>query len=480
MISNNVFNGASEMTLLKLKVASTMIINRVTCATLLSVGIGLTGVSAASAQVASKGLTPAANTYRSYQNASIVRDSGLSQPLDLLNDFYPAVAVTVSDHDNVRRRPDFQEEDLKITVDPSLAYRTNIGRHQFYAAYNGTFTFHQDIEQEDAESNGLFAKAGLDLSRRWDLDLFGGFGESFEERGLSGGRDFFLFDADSLNAGPEELEYKSFGADLAYGRKLGVLKGVLGFERVETTFDSDDQLLRQSARERDRESDSVHLDVDWQFGARTSLFGRVQYTETDYISILNTLDSEQTDYLIGLRWKPSSALSGVLGVGQSEKDFVDPNVEDYDSDTYYANLNYSLSAFSNIQLAASRQVEEPGDAQSSYYETDFVGVGWTHSLSPRWVVDVYSKWGDDDYNTGRKDNFTDWGIGVDYLWRSWLTAGLYYGEIERESNLSDVDYQDAYFGLRLKSDLRSWFGGSKQREIEPASFDYPKKTGPSQ
>jgi len=40
----------------------------------------------------------------------------LNQPLDLLNDFYPAITVTIADHDNVRRRPGVQESDLKIVA----------------------------------------------------------------------------------------------------------------------------------------------------------------------------------------------------------------------------------------------------------------------------------------------------------------------------------------------------------------------------
>ena len=155
--------------------------------------IGVVSVSVGStthAQVVDKGITPPSNTYRSYQDASINRDSGMYQPLDLLNDFYPSIEIRIEDHSNVRRRPDIEEDDLLIVANPSLGYRTNIGRHQFYAAYNGTFTFHDEIEQEDAESHVVNAKLGLDLTRRWDLELFGALGDSFERRGISGGRQF--------------------------------------------------------------------------------------------------------------------------------------------------------------------------------------------------------------------------------------------------------------------------------------------------
>lgn len=169
---------------------------------LILVGTLSTAVGTAVAQVSDKGLSPAAYTSSSFGNASVARDGGFSQPLDLLNDFYPAIEVTFAKHENVRRRPDFDEDDLKINVNPTLAYRTNIGRHKFYAAYNGRFTIHQDITQENAESNGINAKLGLDLSRRWDLDVFAGYSDGFEQRGISGGREFNQFNNNGIDSGP--------------------------------------------------------------------------------------------------------------------------------------------------------------------------------------------------------------------------------------------------------------------------------------
>ncbi|NNC99286.1 MAG: outer membrane beta-barrel protein, partial [Gammaproteobacteria bacterium] len=202
----------------------------------LSVGIIASFTAAsASAQVATKGLPPAANTLSSFVDASIVRDSRVNQPLDLLNDFYPAIEVTIAKHDNIRRRSDIEENDLKITLKPSLAYRTNFGRHQFYAAYRGVFTYHDDFDQEDAQANSLAATLGLDLSRRWDLNVFAGVGKTVEERGVSGSRPFnqLLIGPDR---GPDDVDYTNFGADLIYGRKVSRLNAVLGFDKSTSDY----------------------------------------------------------------------------------------------------------------------------------------------------------------------------------------------------------------------------------------------------
>lgn len=440
--------------------------------------LGLLGLATqvSTAEVTTEGLSPPANTYGSFLNESIARDSGLNRPLDLLNDFYPSVEVVYSRHDNVRRRPDFDEPDWKLTVAPTLAYRTNLGRHQFYAAYNGTYTFHKDIDQEDAQANSINAQLGLDLSRHWDIDLFGSLGESFEERGVSGGRQFDAFVNQGINSGPEEVDYRNYGIDLVYGRKIDILKVVLGLERNDSGFKNDNLLTRvNTASSRDRTRDSIHLDVDWRFSPKTSVFGRIQRSDIDYDQTDVNLDSEQQDILVGLRMKATSSLSGVVGVGKSEKTFDDVEREKFDSSIYYANLTYAFNPFSSLQLAASRTVEEPGDEVSDFYESEYISLGLNHAFSPRWLFNAYAKSVDDDFNTGREDKYFDWGASIDYVWRDWLTVGAFYGEIDRESNLDDISYDDRFFGLRLRSDLRSVFG-SRNRERDMERFLNTRKT----
>jgi len=437
----------------------------------LTIAISIHMVGLVEAQIVDQGISAAGNTSRSFQDASIARDSRLNAPLDLLNDFYPAIEIQVADHDNVRRRPDIQEQDIRWVVNPSLAYRTNLGRHQFYVAYNGTFVFHQDLDQEDSQANTLNANLGLDLTRRWDLELFAAIGESFEERGISGSRDFSDLVNFGEDSGPEDIDFTRFGADLVFGRKIGIVTGVVGFEHTETNFSNEDLIAGIDPQGRDRETDSLHLDVDWRFASNTSVFGRIEFTETDFQSSFSDLDSEQVNFLIGLRLKATARLSGVVGLGQSDRDFEVENREDFDSEIFYGNLAYAFNPFSRLNLAISRAIEEPGDVESDFFVSDLIGLSWQHSITPRIDFNIYGKIIEDDYNSGRIDEFTDWGLGLDYRWRDWLGLGIYYGEVERESTLQGIDFEDNFIGLRLRSDLRRFFGGrQRQSELEPGSF----------
>lgn len=434
------------------------------------------------AQVEIKGINTAPNLAGSFGGESLPRDSGFSDPLDLLNDFYPSIEVRLENHSNIRRRSDVEESDNKLIINPGLAYRTDIGRHGFYAAYSGSYSYHSDFKQENSNSNNIDLKLGLDLSKRWDLDVFAGFGNAREERGVSGTRDFFLtVDGDAVvDDGPDRIDYDVVGFDLIYGRKLGVLTAVVGYERGSSGFSSEsgDEF---EAGGRDRSTESVHFDINYRLGGKTSVFARIQRSTVDFNSAGSTFDSQQTDWLVGLRAKATSRLSGTIGYGQTKRDFVNNSESGYDGNNYYANLTYSMSPFSIIKFGAARSVEEPGSNDAGLFVSELFSVSWEHGLTDNLTFDSYVKTIDDDFDNGRHDEFFDWGVGLNYAIEPWLTLGAYYEDIDRDSNVSGVEYEDRIFGIRLKSDLRSLINSRQNNKYaEPISFGSTQKTNPTQ
>jgi len=435
------------------------------------------------AQIELKGISTAPNLAGSFNGESLPRDSGFNEPLDLLNDFYPSIEVRLENHSNIQRRSDIANSDTKLVVSPTLGYRTSIGRHGFYAAYTGSFERHADFTQEDSNSNNFNLKLGLDLSRRWDLDIFGGFGNAREERGVSGTRDFFLTveDGEFVDEGPDRIDYNNVGFDLIYGRKLGKLVAVLGYERSTNSFRSETGSIFDGG-DRDRDTESIHFDVNYRFAGNTSVFARVERNETDFDRLDASLDSEQTEWLVGLRIKATSRLSGVIGYGEIDRDFDDSSLNGFDGNTYYANLTYALSPFSTIQFGASRSVEEPNSVgDGSFFESELFSLSWEHALTNNLVFDSFIKTIDDDFESGRRDEFLDWGLGLDYSLYPWLTIGAYYEDIDRDSNTVGVPFEDRIFGIRLQSDLRPLLSRQRaKRNAEPFSFGSSKRSTASQ
>jgi len=204
------------------------------------------------------------------------------------------------------------------------------------------------------------------------------------------------------------------------------------------------------------------------------VFGRIQYTDNDSGRTVDSLDSDQTDFLLGVRFKPSNALSGVLAAGRSDRNFDLEDRESFEGEIYYANLNYTINPFSVIEFGASRAVEEPGDNISDFFVSDLIGVSWTHAITPQWVFNAFIKRVEDDYNSGREDRFDDFGLSLDYAWKPYLTVGIYYTDAERRSTIENIEYDQRFYGIRLRSDLRSLLDSAGKKRLEPSSFPADK------
>ena len=422
-----------------------------------------------SSQVEFRGINTAPNLASSFNDAPLPRASEFNQPLDLLNDFYPSIEVRAENSSNIRRRSDQSESDNRLVISPGLAYKTNLGRHAFYGAYTGNFAYHSDFSSEDSSAHDLNAKLGLDISSRWDIDLFGGIGTAREERGVSGTRDTF-FDSLGDTDDRDRINHDRYGIDLIYGRKLERLKAVLGYERSTASFNSTtgDEIL---AGDRDRVSDSFHFDLEYAISPRTAAFGRVEYTDVDFERSFLSFDSNQFDWLIGFRLKATGRLSGSVGYGGTQRDFDDSSLNGFDGNDYYVNLSYAFKPFSVFQFGATRSIEEPSSTDASLFISEVFSISWEHALTDHLVLDSYVKFIDDDFNNGRRDEFVDYGFALDYAVRPWLTVGVYFEEIDRDSNFDNIAFDDRIIGLRLKSDLRSLFRSRRNnKQVEPSSF----------
>jgi len=406
--------------------------------------MGLFYISAANSQTVTQGISPASNTYQNFTDSALTRDSELNDSLDIIDDFYPSISVAYVDSSNVRRRNSANEEsDSKWIISPAIAYRTSLGRHPFYVAYSASLSRHDKFDGEDVDSSALNARLGLDLSRRFDVNLYAGDGKSYEDRGVSGSPSFerLVTIGDSVR---DEVDFSFYGADVVYGRKFSPLNAVIGFEKRKVGFEDSGLVTgsRFSSVSRDRENDIVHADISYKFGSKTAVFGRIEEVDVTYDDQASTLNSTESRWMIGLRWEPSAKLNGVIGFGNTDKDFDDPSREDYDGSSYYANLNYAFKPYSVLTLNMSQFVEEPSDILTDYYESQLLGLSWNHALNDRLSLGLYGKKISDDFNTGRSDDFKDIGVALDYTFRKWLVLGAYYGQIERDSNDPEVPFEE--------------------------------------
>jgi len=109
------------------------------------------------------------------------------------------------------------------------------------------------------------------------------------------------------------------------------------------------------------------------------------------------------------------------------------------------------TAFTRVSGYASRAVEESSDSAASFFVSDLIGITVNHGLSDRLNLLGYYNQTEDDFSNGRLDDIKDYGIGLDFAMREWLSLNARVGRISRGSNESDVEFNDTFVSVGLSA-----------------------------
>lgn len=388
----------------------------------------------APAQEAQFGIAPAANTQRALSDPPT--ESRRDQ-----DGLYAALGVAYTQQSNVRREPDAQaESDNALVITPRAGYRRAIGRHSAEVGVSTQFTRFDEFSDEDTENYTINGLLNLDVTPILDFDLFGSYTEAAEPRGGSGTP---LFQAQE----PDNYEITTYGGVFTLGRRAAPLQVAVGADTSRWRYTNNQQEFR------DRDDDRVHGRVYYNISPRTSVFTGASLTDVHYIRPGGNSDSEELGYEVGGRWDITARTSGQVSVGRTEKDFDDPALEDGDTTTFAGRLGWTPRQRTTFNLYGSRQFEESTSAGDGFYVSELIGVSVSQAFGARWNAFAYVNHTDDEFESGRKDDILDYGVGLDYSFRRWLSLGAQYGVVERDSNVPAADYEDEVISIYLNGNF---------------------------
>ncbi len=358
---------------------------------------------------------------------------------------YPSIEIVMRHHENVFRRPAGEERsDTIVAVRPALLYRTNIGRHDLQLRYGTSIERHQEFPSEDTTDHGGSAVMNLDITERLNVDLFTEYQSNHEARGTSASR---LPGPIDLLSGPDEFDLTRYGGDLTYGRRDSMFQLTAGAIGSDWRFTNNDQ------EGRDRDEDRIYATLYYNLSPRTSLFLRGVFDDIDFVSPASDLDNEETGYFFGARWEATVATSGEVGIGRVEKEFDAPARGTDETSSYFARIIWQPKPFSTVALHASKTFEETTELDSEFIESRLIGMNWDHALTDRWAFFLYVNETRDKFSDGRRDTLHNYGLGLDYAFRSWLTFGVSYGMFERDSNAAEAEFEDQTLSLYARLGL---------------------------
>jgi len=404
--------------------------------TVLSIGTtaNAQNLSGSSIAAPSYGIPPAANTARALNEPPGVIEG-------VLSGFYASLGVAVATTDNVNRVPESSElydSDTVIAFTPRLGYQTNLGRHQAFIEYSGFSENYQDFTNLDAMDNRIHGAINFDLTDKLDAGIWAGWADVNERRGTSG--------APVLQIDPNEVEITDFGGDLRYGTMAARhMQFRIGVEAENWRYQNNDQQFR------DRDTTGAYGEIHYNVSDITSVFVLAGFRNFEYTSAnAANSDSDETTLEVGAEWQATSKTSGRVSVGQQDKDYDDPSVEDQDTTTYLARVSWNPKSYTTVNFYGSKRFEEASTVLGDAFVSTLWGIGATHSFAKRWNGNIHYNYITDDYDDGREDNYHDFGIGVNYLFRWWLSFGAQYGYIKRDSTLAINEYDENVFGLTMQ------------------------------
>jgi len=215
---------------------------------------------------------------------------------------------------------------------------------------------------------------------------------------------------------------------------------------------------------------------DWdvtEFGAgfemrllpKTWGFFRYYVGERDYfthpagtgVNESNDSDFEWNRVNFGIKWEPGAKFEGELNFGYQMMDYkntVDAQGDRYDAeDTWIAetSITYAANPTMGLAFGLTRAVRETGSGDNEYFEDTGIGINMKKMIRTQFILNAGGVYSVNDYNSPREDDIITVNIGLDYLMRDWLTAGVGYQNQTKSSNYSEYEYDDTRFFISLRA-----------------------------
>jgi hypothetical protein len=362
------------------------------------------------------------------------RDSGPLRGISL------RLSAGVGFDDNVFRTESNTSNDFFWEIRPAVYFQSGFGKHGFRLGYEGVFVRHFEFGNQDFDNHRMFAYAGLDLTRKLNLNLNGEVRLGHDPRGGIG---------TCLICSPTPDTWRTYrvGADLVIGRAISRAQIIPRIEYSGIRYTNNGQ----SNRDFDRQD--YRLRGVWRFTPRLSGIAEGGYTIVDHLDPNNGLDRTETGLLGGIGWEATAKTSGEILIGTLVQDFDDPAQGTSTNFNWDVRVNWAPKPYSKVILFTRRRSREDAVGGIGHFLADTFGAGWRHSFTDRLVMNTEVDYTLTRYSTGRKDNYLAFRIELTHKLTRWLNIGARYRYLNRRSNIPGIDYDDNMILLELTAGL---------------------------
>jgi len=343
--------------------------------------------------------------------------------------------------DNVFRTGSNTRNDFYWLVRPSVVFNFAAGKHGFSVGYEGAYAKYFDFSTEDYFDHALFANAGLDLSRKVDLNLGAEIEYGHDPRGSLGNRLVVPGDLDRWFA-------YDVNASLVVGREIARA------QIIPSASFSGMRYLNNNQSIRDFDRQDVRLRGNWRFTPKLYGIAEGGYGNVNHLDSRNTLDRTETDFLVGVGWLATAKTSGEALFGILYRSYEDASTPNDTNPTWDIRVNWEPKTYSKVTAYTRRTSRENAGGVGNFL-ADSYGVLWRHGINRRTLLSTSLDYTVADFESAREDKYVTFDLGLTYQLINWLDARVTYQYLNRRSNLPGIEYDDnkILFELRAATNL---------------------------
>jgi hypothetical protein len=362
--------------------------------------------------------------------------------------FDPYASLRETLTDNVFSTPDDRRHDLISALTPGIKLVYPFRTHQIDLDYHAVLTRYKTYSAERTNDHFVNGSVDLKFGSLVGLKLSDIYMKNHEPRSSSSTG---FIEKYTNNTAKASLSYQ-----LADRSKVQVDLGKAAWDFQQSSF-------------RDRREDLFSGYVYYRFQPKTSAFveldrKKADFSEADSQPLDNTMDS----VLLGITWEITKRSQGTVRIGRTWKDYGDASVADYDAWTGSMDIKHRFDESNAVKVTGLRQINEtnyqpvPGQLPVRFFVTTGAAVEVVHQFGYRlsgvltgsYGSDTYSDpvfdYGDSTYKD-RKDDTALLGLGLKYVVREWLEAGVDYLYRTRDSNIDAYDYSEHRYSFTVSA-----------------------------
>ncbi len=361
--------------------------------------------------------------------------------------------------------PAFAEQPLRFAASETLSYDDNIyltdknKKESFISTTRLGANYKAQIPSTGLH---LTADAGVGYnaytekpSKNNYWEAMGGFG-LFNDQFTIGDRVFYTSDPanNELTDRKKRINNTGYISYVTSREKMfGV--GVLAEDLFDRYFESEMSYLN-------RNRVNLGAQLYYNMTAKTNFF--VEYLFSDITYEDNKTNNSIGNRLgVGVNGQIASKVTGTAKVTYNMRDYEHSlaGADDYnDLIGYYVALTWKPTTRNTVRLSGDRKMEETrfGNATgfNRYFADTLVSLYGSHKLNDKLTASLTLSWENMDYakrvnGTKRDDNLYVVKPQVDYQFKEWLSAGVWYQFRTRHSNWDGADYDSNKAGIFAKA-----------------------------